>query len=397
MGEFVFLVDQIRTFSSPDGVKRYLLQVPVRALPDNLPLDVNARRQSTRTGVAKAIQESLLASPDIFHLLNRGMVIAAKELQYDPKTSRVTLCLEDTTVHGVLDGGHTYTIIREDTPPDSTAKVMVEVLTGVEDYQAEIVEARNTAVPVEAAALANVRREFDPILDWLDSHGLSKQRIRVKQFDREAEIPILEILSIMHLFDIDHYGNDVEGFDRAPVRAYSQKSTILKHFQGSEHTKVYTHKMLPLLPDILWLWDYLALNPLEHYRAGTGKDTGRFGLRTGNQTGPVRGTYLDLDLHYTIHKAYRLPLMAATRCLVVEKSGQYCWKEVALPTISENLEGQLGRRATQLERFYELVAPKLHGSLWAVAENATPNKIGKSLMLWCNLYTIAWREMRSRI
>ncbi len=396
--QYKIKVDELRTFSEGTR-KRYFATVPVVHLLDPtppLPLDVNARAQNLRLGVARAIRRSLEdpEKAEIFHLLNRGMVIAAKAVAFDTSSRLLTLELTDSALHGVLDGGHTYKVIREYAPEDSPARVTLEILTGSEDYQADIVEARNTSTQVVEYALANVRKEFEPILEWLDQRGIPRNRIRVKQFDPSADIPILDVLAIMYLFDIETFGTDVDGLDNPPILAYSGKGSVLKHFSVEKKTPIFTKKLLPLLPDILWLWDYVAFRLLDHYREGLGNPTGRVGSRRGNTVASKQGDFMtDMEIVHIPHRAYRLPVMAAMRCLVEHQGDAFGWRELphGTPEVPSEIQQKLGRPATRVERFYELVAPKLWQQLMTEAANSTPNKIGKSPMVWNRLYATAWR------
>lgn len=398
MATYEFPVHSLRTFTEDTG-KRFLAKVPVASLPPNLPLEVNAREQNLRTGVAKAIRRSLLDRPDIFHLLNRGIVVTAKYAKYDQDTSTLSLLLDDKELHGVLDGGHTYRILVESR--DSIASesipafVTMEILTGMEEYVADIVDARNTSVQVDAASLANIQDRFDPILDWLKSHGIARDRIRVKQFDN-AEIPILDILSIMYVFDTDTFGSGKQGTSLPPMRAYSGKAQVLKHVLDPRNLERYTYKMLPLLPDILWLWDFVALRVQEHYRMGVGRPEGRFGRRRGNQSGDQPGTFMpQVTVPMGVHPAYRFPLIAAMRCLVDPSGDQYRWCPLpsSIPSLSAEVRELLQREPTDVERFYNWVAPDLMRVLAGELDTSTPNKIGKSDLVWNAMYTQAWLKL----
>lgn len=396
MGVYKFPVETIRTFTEDTG-KRYVAKAPVATLPQDLPLDVNAREQNLHTGVARAIRRSLTDRPDIFHVLNRGLVVTAESAVFDQASRLLSLHLTDPELHGILDGGHTYRVIVEalQKNPSLDAFVTVEILTGMEEYVADIVDARNTSVQVDAASLANVRNEFDPILDWLDAHGIKRNRIRVKQFDDEADIPILDVLAIMYCFDPVAFGTDKSGTSRPPLRAYSGKAHVLKHVRDTGNIARYTGQMLPLLPDILWLWDYVALRAQTHYRQVAGQ-SGRFFGRRGNQGGEQAGTYMpDLQVPSGFHPAYRYPLVAAMRCLVDTSGDQYRWRSLpsTVPDVPVSVRQSLKRTATPVERFYEWVAPDLMKVLAGQLDTSTPNKIGKSELVWNAMYTQAWLHL----
>jgi hypothetical protein len=395
MSKFVFPVEQLRTFSYANGAKRMFAEVAIVNVPNNIPTDVNARAQNPRTGVSRAIRSSLQQDDlaEIFHLLNRGIVITAGKASFDKDSGMLSIAIDDPEIHGVLDGGHTYVIVTEyaDKHPESKARVFMEILVGVEDFQADIVGARNTSVQVDAPSLLNVKGEFNPILSYLDAHGIPKDWIKVRM-NEDKTIEIAEILSIMYLFDVNQFGNGMDGVDKPPILAFTGKGSIVKHFK--EHTETFTKKMLPLLPDILYLWDYVGLRLLQHYRQGTGNASGRPGRKNGNSADPAPGLYMpDVTVDHGIAKAYRLMLMAAVRCMVDNKGKKYAWKNVELPDVPKAVKEQLGREATPIEKFYEAVAAQLHRQLWPATDGVSPTQVGKQSMLWNNLYMIALRYM----
>lgn len=118
--------------------------------------------------VLQKIQSSLLNHTERnFYLLNRGILLSAKSVTYNNEQNIVTVLFEDLTVHGNVDGGHTYTIIKncKDQLERREQYVKVEVLTGVEDMFEQLAGARNTSVQVTDASIAELENRFELIKD----------------------------------------------------------------------------------------------------------------------------------------------------------------------------------------------------------------------------------------
>src|SRR5262249_10615396 len=156
--------------------------------PINIGLGPNPRRPDPKSRVAKDIRGSLLENGDNFHLLNRGITILAKGLEYDNKTERVRLRLHETEEEerqfGILDGGNTNAQIndwRAELPQEGAAEelkrrfVNVQVLVPrtellteeIESLLNDIKEARNNSVQVKQKSLADARHHFDLLKEVL--------------------------------------------------------------------------------------------------------------------------------------------------------------------------------------------------------------------------------------
>ena len=113
-----FKVESLRRIPdpvTPDARARYSGVVNVENLPADLPMDTNPRDQKTTTNVARAIKSGLRGETagQLFHLLNRGLLISADRVDFNNKTNVLTVYLPDGERHGLVDGGHTYKIIQD--------------------------------------------------------------------------------------------------------------------------------------------------------------------------------------------------------------------------------------------------------------------------------------------
>lgn len=152
--------DHVRTFKDPNHPKIRIVHalVNVSDLPENIPLDPDPRVPKVKGAITKRISNSLSTNDGRFHLLNRGITISVKGVEFDNKRSFLTLDIPEDEVYGIIDGGHTYkaltTVVNStrDENADSddgdnsvllNQYVHIEVLEGIEGHLADIADARN--------------------------------------------------------------------------------------------------------------------------------------------------------------------------------------------------------------------------------------------------------------
>jgi hypothetical protein len=78
-----------------------------------------------RGRVPTAIRKGFAENAEEFFFMNRGLVIAAEKVEYrETGGKKMDLVMRDPSVHGLLDGGHTYRVVTdavrdlaEDDPP----------------------------------------------------------------------------------------------------------------------------------------------------------------------------------------------------------------------------------------------------------------------------------------
>lgn len=148
--------------------------VGVNNLPNNIPLDPDPRIPK-RGPIVKKISTSLASNDGRFHLLNRGICISAKAVEFDNKLSILKVQIPDDEAYGIIDGGHSYEAVtsvvsslREKADAARAGGLRVssilenqyvhlEILVGVEGHLPDIAEARNFSVSLKAWALAGYR------------------------------------------------------------------------------------------------------------------------------------------------------------------------------------------------------------------------------------------------
>lgn len=340
--------EQIRKIVDPYGHKRdrYIALVQIRNLPSDLPLDVNPRNQDTGSRVAKQIEQSLLNNYDTFHLLNRGMTVITRGIEYDNKSQLLTLNIpEGSHEYGVLDGGHTYQVIRKNALADTVDEkkepqfldghVNVEIMEGLpDDLIVDIARARNTSAQVKGFSLANLENKFDWIKVALDNEKFGNRiAYRENEDDREFPIDVMEVIGFATMFH-----PEFSDADNPPIMSYSGKGRCLEHFADDSKQGGYL-SMAPVLSDVLKLYDFIHLNFSSMYEeigGFSGLSHGEGDKRKGVKLGKVTEVkqYKDgFDLYYLGERAeYRFPdgwlypVVGAMRALVDYKPQRTSWK-----------------------------------------------------------------------
>ena len=315
------------------GPQLYEVIVDVRDVPDNFPMKTNPRDQNLNTKVSKKIKASLLGTDSDFYLLNRGILLSAKDITFNAYSKTLTVAFEDLNVHGNVDGGHTYKVIldnRDAMDPNVTQFVKIEILTGVEDIYQDLAEARNTSTQVKEASIGNLKHRFDIIKDCIKSESYSNN-ISYYEND-EGDIAIGEILAILNMFNIDRYAvnNDMS----FPTVSYSANKTCLDYyldyidrFTGDDKCKNPYIKMLPIMIDIFKLYDHLECNMATYYKVATpgGKYGSIKGVVTAKDGKSYHSKFYGTNMVHQTAKGLIYPVIAAFRALVIEENGKYGW------------------------------------------------------------------------
>lgn len=381
---FSFPVHSFRHVESPISgqIRDYYAFAKVRDLPDLAKWrKINVRDPKMKGSVPNAIRNGLRDNPDLFMIMNRGVVLSAKSVRYDNKSSVVSVSLDDLELHGLLDGGHTYDIIRKEIleDADSTADpyVKIEFLEGCskEEIQ-QIVDARNTSNQVQDEGLMNLAGDFDLLKKALSKASFS-EKIAYKEYELDSDgnpkpIDIREILAILTAFDRDHYDEVTH-----PINAYRSKVAVLKHFKESKESY---KKIYPLAVELLELYDHIQLVLPDLYNKARGElgdvTGGKFGKLTGvsydkNKPSRFELQYLDKKSQYGVPTGFIYPVLASFRAMLVKSNGRYKWGKGLDP--KKLLTGNLG-----------LVLAETMGSF--AREHQNPSKTGKFQPFWQSCY-----------
>lgn len=302
--------NNFRKFDDPLGnetPRKYIFYAKTCDVPEGIPMSTNPRDQKLNSTVANAITESLLSNDGQFHLKNRGIILSAKRVRYDNRLQEVTIDFEDESCHGNIDGGHTYKILLENKDKVLEQYVQFEVMTGVEAMIADLAEARNTSIAVDAKSMAELREKFDPIKEGLEGlpffNRISfKQNQITKDTDTKKALKMIDardIVSIICMFNIDKY-NSAEH----PTKAYSGKQAMLNEYlDDPEHYR----KFVNVIPDLFDLYDAIETEFAVAYNEN-GRMYGRKSYSGYKEGSPVgKSKFCMSDIYYKIPMVFSIP------------------------------------------------------------------------------------------
>lgn len=361
-------------FKDEHGLERHLFVVPVKGVPKGIPLDPNARRPKTSKRVYQKVKASLFnqdCEPGTFHLKNKGITIIAQSVNVVGKDTYEIVMLNGA--HGIVDGGHTYTIISEaENSPDLPENqfVCIEVRVGVpESWIPEIAGGLNTSVQVQDMSLDNLSNAFQWIKDELKGAPYYP-KIAWSEND-PGEYDARDIVGLLSMFNVDLHPNDG---DEHPVYGYEKKSIALKYFED----KGECYKLMrPILKDILRLHDIIRRDYYFIWNEKT--EGGRAGLLAFSEK-KSNGMW---DFPFTGQRAdYRMvngalyPILAAFRWFVTRDklSGKVSWRG----GFQNVLEAWQDDAVTLLKSTHEM----------SNQLGRNPQSVGKSRPHWANLHNI---------
>lgn len=308
--QFAALPTHVRKITDPNfpDEHTYYALVKVRDVPPNLPLKINPRKPNPNSPVSKKIRDGLLLAPKRFHNLNRGLAMLAQKAYYDNVKREFVVEFpysesdEDETngteeeqngdvddmdsylreaKYGLLDGGHTYRIIRDELDRMSPSQlemlddtyIMLEVKIGLTEKDDLILDepphialarARNTSKQVQDFALANLAGKYSWIQESLDKEPYANF---VKYTENEQKpIDVRLLIQLMTAFHPSYLK-----LGRSPVVAYSGMGACVKRF--IEETKpscdLAPHEKYQalgeILSDILRLFDTIRFDFPDTY------------------------------------------------------------------------------------------------------------------------------------
>lgn len=243
---YVLSFHSLRNISSPEDAandrKIYVGQAPVTSileLPTNANVrdylvDAEGKQRRSYTSVHKAIRETLTENPEMFSVLNSGIVIVTKELELDEKAKTVTL-------HGasIINGSQTQGVLRDladdNRLPEPPVHIKFEIIvTRDEDVIAETSIARNFQNDVMSISIAGRRKLFDE-LEKEFQEAFPETKLRKS----ESEIPngedtidtekLLQVITALIPARLWHKPGEHENPNK--VYTYSFKARCLKDYQ----------------------------------------------------------------------------------------------------------------------------------------------------------------------
>jgi hypothetical protein len=217
--------------------------------------------------------------------LNRGVVVVAKQIEYDNKSQRVRLTLHETEeekrLYGILDGGNTTKRINlwreelNDTEAQErlsqtfvNMQVLIPQLNGADelspgmgDLLNDVKDARNTSVQVKTKSLADARENFDRLKATLIDEPYYSQ---ISWHEgQNGPIDALQIIILLMIY----YPSFCKAADGEPSNAYGHKERCLDAFlEYNEKEPEELARWISLLPKMLRLFDHLQSNFPTYYK-----------------------------------------------------------------------------------------------------------------------------------
>ena len=303
----------------------------VKDIPEKIPMETNPREQNMKTGVAKKIKQTLLDTNSAnFYLLNRGLLLSAKNASFNNYSNEITIEFDDPEVHGNVDGGHTYRTILENRDQLEIGQqyVKLEILTGAEGFFQSLAAARNTSVPVQDKSIAELEDRFEIIKKALHSEPYYS-RLFFKEND-DGDIDVSDILAVLNLFNLDRYPN-IESF---PTISYSGKKKCIDYYidehKAHENSPQNPYiKMSSIMPDFFKLYDKIESSMAKFYKQKF--PNGRYGAIKGvilpKGVQGLKTKFFETSMECGSPNGFIYPILGAFRALLVNENGYYEWKK----------------------------------------------------------------------
>lgn len=389
-----FKVNSFRKVASPyeeqeNGAKTYVAVVNIKDIPEVLEewRGLNPRDPKLSSGVAQKIFDTLKDNPDSFFFRNRGITLISEKVSFDNKNNIVELEMIDKGRNGLLDGGHTFRVIRsfvsglldEGELQEYNAFVKLEIIEGIKDIDAvvNIVESRNTSTQVKPQSLEELKKHYEQIQKILRDKKYA-QSIAYKEYElledgSPKDIDIKDILSYLVCFDIEEFNGS-----KHPIKAYSTKASMVEYFKNNQKRLT---KYIPLLPEILELHDKVYLDLPEAYNSQGGK----FGKLTGvteisnrHRMQKIKLPFMEKESNYRIPSGFIYPILASFRNIVRCTPEKCEWKTNPIKFFDE-LKTELSTRVGE-----------------QALEFRNPNKLGKDNATWGRCYDLVELETLKR-
>jgi len=361
----------------------YFVICDIKDVPLDIPMQTNPREQNLNLSAAKKIKNSLVdpANRD-FYLLNRGLLLSANNIVFNSKKDTVIIEFTDINVHGNIDGGHTYKIIKEYQQDLDYGQqyVKIEILTGVEDIFQKLASARNTSTQVQDKSIAELEKRFEIIKKALQNEPFYEE-IYFKEND-SGSIDVTDILSILNLFNIAKYS----GINEHPIISYSGKKQCIDTYinahkkDGNDLENPYV-KMTNIIIDVFKLYDQLETKARDYYskyitRGKYGSIIGVIKRKDGKPY--FKSKFYKKDMEYITPNGFLYPILGAFRSLLEIKDGYYVWKKNPMEVLDK-------------------IGPELIGNTIDMSRELgnNPQSAGKNKTLWKNLYMCVLMETMS--
>lgn len=311
-----------------EEIGKYIATGPYANVREGCSNDPDANKKSN--SVVTAIKNQLTDGPDDFNKKNNGIVLFADEASMDAhgKTGTLEIQYSNKTflreyqedrnnkqqVRGLGNGGTTAGAIAEamseGTYPNSKGTAFVRVTVRCGDYGrsaiTDMAEGLNKNLQVGGFSVANYRGEFEEIKKFLSTAQFAGMDFPpvAYYYGAAGEYDIEQLIQMLVLFA----RQDEKTGDPNPAAAYGGTMNCLNYFTSSEGKRACL-KYLPLLPQIVWLYEYIQANARAAYNK-----SGSFGslsLFQDAEIAPKSLPFSHLTTDVKTNNGWIFPILAA--------------------------------------------------------------------------------------
>lgn len=251
----------VRNITSPEdkqnGRSVYAGQMPIESIV-SLPTNENVReyladamgkKRRVLTQVHRAIKDTLRNHPEMFSVLNGGVVIVARDHELDEK-NMVLKMLKPSIINGSQTQGVIKDFLAEITEVPSEIHIKFELIISTEaDLIAEISIARNFQNDVQSVSILGRRGVFDE-LELSLQKSLPKKKLQKSETQRSTEdsdyLPTEKMIQVIAALVPEKLCWKSELNNK--VYTYNRKATCLNDFQeiwkGARDPEHHKHEQL---------------------------------------------------------------------------------------------------------------------------------------------------------
>lgn len=352
-----------------------------------------------KSAVVREIEDSLYLQDGAFHSKHKGIRVVADSANLDNGKltinfgSRSTIGNSNNNLRGLGDGGTTVRVISEALKRAEGAfeqgeqKQYVRLYVYCGNYEksemTELVESWNTGLNASQKDMMSYQKKFLAIERLLaktptgvvlpTSGGRKFPDVSYYSGD-PGDYDITELVQMICLFSMEE-----------PRAAYSGTGGCLNFFDG-EDTKAKFLSTLPLLFDIVFLYESIVFELPDLYNATGKKGTGlgRFGgtrpIEKGQSKASTKLPFTGKEVTFTPHKAWALPMLAAFRGALDWDTGEPQWIVNPLMLFRE-IGAELYKiilKAADKDTKFNLTALGRDPMLYEALIQATGNAAGKA-------------------
>lgn len=307
--------------------------------------DINPREATLTSTKApiKEMKKTIDEIPKLFEVCNRGLTITAQKIEYKAFDKVAELTLTNKTLHGLLDGGHTYLLLcalNKNGIDLTDVYIAVQVLIGFDDLEEAVLVAggRNTSTQVKENSLQNAKDYYEPIkqilsdMPYADDISYKETEFKLDTNGNRVKLKEIRIVDILVKF-LCFYTEEFVDENHNPNKFYNSNKKCYDYI-SNKYLRESVYKYIKLLPKILELYDVIydkmpgMYNTARHIGLLTEDDTQTFGRIPCIETDKsVTLHVLNKKSEYEIPTSLIYPILAAHRLLInKDKDGNYYWE-----------------------------------------------------------------------